>query len=464
MAHVRGINRSQSSLFPESLDDFIGPDHVVRLIDGFVSTLDLVALGFAKAVPARTGRPPYDPADLLKLYIYGYMSHVRSSRRLERESQRNIELLWLLHRVSPDHKTIANFRRDNGEAIGKVTSAFVRFCRETSLLGDLVAIDGSKFAASNALDRVVKRTEVARELERVKAYLEALEQADAAEVDLVEGVVDMAAATQALQALKQRGELQALLAQMDEAGSEQLGLTDTDARKMPVTQGGGFQVGYNVQVAVDTQTHLIVHEAVSGAVVDRGQLKPMVEGIRRALAQEAFAVVADAGYSKADDAAHCEQRGIEAYVPREHGVNPHGLFDKRAFVYEAEADRYRCPAGEYLHYRGTNTRDRMRQYRAASCSGCPLKAQCTRSRVRTVTRHEAEAALERMDRRARDNPHILRRRKATVEHVFGTLKSLIPRFLMRGRVHVQTEISLAALAYNLKRMMVLRGAAAFSPA
>jgi transposase len=151
-------------------------------------------------------------------------------------------------------------------------------------------------------------------------------------------------------------------------------------------------------------------------------------------------------------------------VPREHGVNPHKLFDKRAFVYEAEADRYRCPAGEYLHYRGTNTRDRMRQYRATSCTGCPLKAQCTQARVRTVTRHEEEAALERMDRRARDNPQILRRRKATVEHVFGTLKSLIPRFLMRGLAHVKTEISLAALAYNLKRMMVLRGAAAFSPA
>ena len=463
MAHVRGISRSQNSLFPESLDDFIGPDHVVRLIDGFVATLDLVALGFAKAVPAKTGRPPYDPADLLKLYIYGYMSHVRSSRRLERESQRNIELLWLLNRVSPDHKTIANFRRDNAAAIGKLTSAFVRFCREASLLGDLVAIDGSKFAASNALDRVVKRREVARELERVTAYLAALEQADAAEVDLFDGV-DTTAASEALQALKQRGALEALLAQMDEAGSDQLGLTDADARKMPVTQGGGFQVGYNVQVAVDTQTHLIVHEEVTDAVVDRGQLKPMVEGIRQALEQDAFAVVADAGYSKADDAAHCEALGIATYVSREHGVNPHGLFDKRAFVYEAETDRYRCPAGAYLSYQGTNTRDRMRQYRAAACGGCPLKAQCTTARVRTVVRHEAEAALERMDRRARDNPQILRRRKATVEHVFGTLKSLIPRFLMRGRAHVRTEISLATLAYNLKRMMSLRGAAAFSPA
>jgi len=463
MAHVRGINRSQNSLFPESLDDFIGPEHIVRLIDGFVSTLDLVALGFAKATPARTGRPPYDPADLLKLYIYGYMSHVRSSRRLERESQRNIELLWLLHRVSPDHKTIANFRRDNGAAIGKLTSAFVRFCRQASLLGDLVAIDGSKFAASNALDRVVKRTEVARELERVKAYLEALEQADAAELDSHESV-DVAAATQALQVLKERGELEALLAQMDEAGSDQLGLTDADARKMPVTQGGGFQMGYNVQVAVDTQTHLIVHEEVTGAVVDRGQLKPMVEGIRRALRQEDFAVVADAGYSKADDAAHCEALGIEAYVPREHGVNRHGLFDKRVFVYELETDRYRCPAGEYLDYRGTNTRDRMRQYRARHCGDCLLKAKCTSAPMRTVTRHEAEAALERMGRRARENPQILRRRKATVEHVFGTLKSVIPRLLMRGRRHVKTEISLAVLAYNLKRLMVLRGPAAFGPA
>ncbi len=463
MAHVRGVNRSQSSLFPEALDDFIGPDHVVRLIEGFVATLDLAELGFARVVPAKTGRPPYDPADLLKLYIYGYMSHVRSSRRLERESQRNIELLWLLHRVSPDHKTIANFRRHNGEAIGKLTSAFVRLCRQSSLLGDLVAIDGSKFAASNALDRVVKRQEVARELARVQAYLEGLEQADAAEVDLLEGV-DVAAASEALRALKQRGELEALLAQMDEAGSEQLGLTDTDARKMPVTQGGGFQVGYNVQVAVDTQTHLIVHEEVTGAVVDRGQLKPMVEGIRRVLEHDAFAVVADAGYSKADDAAHCEALGITPYVSREHGVNRHGLFDKRAFVYEAEADRYRCPAGEYLTCHGTNTRDRMRQYRARVCGGCPLKAQCTTARVRTVTRHEEESALERMDQRVRDNPQILRRRKATVEHVFGTLKSLIPRFVMRGRAHVQTEISLASLAYNLKRMMRLRGAAAFSPA
>ena len=463
MGYVRGVNRSQSSLFPESLDDFIGPDHVVRLIEDFVSTVDLVDQGFKTAVPAKTGRPPYDPADLLKLYIYGYMTHVRSSRRLERESQRNIELLWLLNRVSPDHKTIANFRRDNGAAIGKLTSTFVRLCREASLLGNLVAIDGSKFAASNALDRVVKRREVARELERVTAYLAALEQADAAEVDLLEGV-DTAAASEALQALKQQGALEALLAQMDEAGSDQLGLTDTDARKMPVTQGGGFQVGYNVQVAVDTQTHLIVHEEVSDAVVDRGQLKPMVEGIRRTLGQEAFAVVADAGYSKADDAAHCEALGIATYVPREHGVNRQGLFDKREFVYEAEADRYRCPAGEYLRYHGTNTRDRMRQYRAKNCSACPLKAQCTTARVRTVVRHEDEAALERMDRRARDNPQILRRRKATVEHVFGTLKSLIPRFLMRGRAHVQTEISLATLAYNLKRLMKLRGATAFRPA
>lgn len=463
MGHVQGQSRHQTTLFPETLDEFIPADHPVRVIDAFVESLDLAALGFSKVQPAATGRPPYHPADLLKLYIYGYLNQVRSSRRLEKESRRNIEVLWLLKRLSPDFKTIADFRKAHAQAIINTCRWFTEFCREQGLFGaELVAIDGSKFRAVASHKAAYSPQRLQRELERldarVAAYLAELDSADAqAPEPSSPPPADTAAALQALE--RRRAELKALAAQMQANGEKQRVRTEPEARMMR-QPGGGHAVGYNVQTAVDAKHKLIVAHELTTEGNDHRQLYPMAHAARAALGVEALTVVADVGYQNGEQAARCEAEGITAVVPSQRPVNPRGSgFDKSRFLYEPAHDRYRCPAGQWLYPYRTDAQKKVRYYRSSACPGCALRAQCTRSRWRSIARHFYAGQVEAMHRRAMAHPELMRQRACLSEHPFGTLKRMLDngRFLLRGVTKARGEMALAVLGYNLKRTIQLLG-------
>ncbi len=461
MAYVRGEDRGQNVLFPVSLDELIPDDHACRVIEAFVGWLDLSALGFAKACPKATGRPPYDPADLLKLYLYGYLNRVRSSRRLERECQRNVEVMWLLNRLAPDHKTIAEFRRRNGQALRRSGAAFVGFCRDVGLVqGDWVAIDGSKFRAVASRKAVRRRDQLLKQqahLERKMAeYLAMLDASDASDG---ETELDPEAIRAALTLLRQEhAAVEATLGVLVAEGKAQLTLTEPEARSMK-----GLGPAYNVQTAVDTGHGLIITHEVTDEAADNRQLQPMAEAAGAVLAQETLNVVADAGYSNGEQAARLEQQGILAHVPANRAVNNQGdgtLFDRTRFTYDADSDTLSCPAGHRLQRKQIHNKDRTVIYaaRESDCGGCPLKARCTTRARRLVSRHQHDEALERMNARA--TPQLMRLRRSTVEYPFGVLKYQVleqPRLLLRGLWGAGTEMALAVLAYNMKRALAVLG-------
>ena len=467
---VEGEDRSQSTLLPERLDDYVTEDNPVRVVDVFVDNLDLTALGFERAIAQATGRPGYHPATLLKIYIYGYLNRVQSSRRLEREAQRNIELMWLTGRLAPDFKTIADFRRDNGAAIRRVCREFVVLCRRLDLFSQaLVAIDGSKFKAVNNRDRNYTRAKVQRRIEQIEEsvarYLSELDSADR------QGAAPVAEArttrlrekVEKLQSEMQR--MQALAKEVEAAPDQQISLTDPDARSMATSGKGTGTVGYNVQTAVDAQHHLIVDHQVTNIGNDRSQLATMAKRARTAMQAEHIEVVADRGYFSGEEIVACEEVGITAYVPRPQTSNNQakGLFGKRDFVYLSETDSYRCPAGQSLIWRFTTVEKglTLHCYWSSACKACPLKTQCTSSPQRRVKRWEHEAVIDAMQQRLDQDPDKMRIRRQTVEHPFGTLKAWMgsTHFLMRTLSHVSTEMSLHVLAYNLKRVMKILGIA-----
>ena len=461
MRHIRGQSRQQATLFPESLEDLIPAEHLVRVLDTFVEQLSLVDLGFSKAIPAATGRPSYDPSDLLKLYLWGYMNQVQSTRRLEHASLSNVEVMWLLNRLSPDFKTLADYRRDNPTGLQRVCSAFVQFCRGAEVFsGERVAIDGSKFGGQNARSKNVSARTLTKRLKqtekKIAAYFVALDEADAQETEWASGPEDVKAALAALESQKEA--IQAQLEAMTAAGETQVSYTDPDARKM-LTGQGEWVVGYNVQTAVETDTHVIVHHEVEQEVTDRKQLAKVATRTQEVLEGEELEVVADAGYSNASEAAKCEAKGVKTYVPKQPGKNTHGdYYERSVFEYDEDKDSYRCPAGEVLTFRGESAKGE-RTYRRKSCAGCVLKPQCTSAQSRSVTRLRHESALQAMDARARAHPDIMKQRAATVEHPFGTLKQILKggKFLTKGLSSVKAEMSLAVLAYNMKRLINLKG-------
>ncbi|HEX9073367.1 MAG TPA: IS1182 family transposase [Pseudolabrys sp.] len=432
MAYVEGEARGQHTLFPTTLDELIPEDHVCRVIEAFVNRLDVGGLGFVRAEPAETGRPGYDPRDLLKLYLYGYLQQIRSSRRLEAECRRNVEMMWLLRRLAPDYKSIAEFRRMHREAVTEAGAELVRFARSVGLVrGEWVAIDGSKF-------RAVSSSHGVREREAMKRYLDRLEVAD--EQDEV--VIDPSAVVAALEKLKSHRE--------PEAGFMRM--------------GSGHAPAYNVQTAVDAEYALIVAQQVTTEANDQRSLLPMAEAAREAVGDPpSLHVVADAGYSNGEQAEACEAKGILPHVPANRAVNNKGdgtLFDRSQFQYDETTDRFRCPAGQTLTRKQLSRKDRAVLYASTPeiCGACMLKDRCTTSARRFVQRHLHEDALQRMQQRA--TPEAMRLRRSTVEHPFATLKYRIfghPRFLLRGAGGAQTEISLATIAYNLKRMMNVLG-------
>jgi transposase len=465
---VEGTDRAQATLFPECLEDWICEDNPVRAIDVFVDELDLAELGFAGVDPEATGRPAYHPSVLLKLYIYGYLNRVQSSRRLERETGRNVEMMWLTGRLAPDHKTIADFRKDNGPAIRKVCAQFVALCRELGLLTNAsVAIDGSKFKAMNTRDKNFTRAKMERRLaqieESVARYLSQLDTAD-----LQEPSEALAAKTAHLKEklAKLAGELQrqkAIEKEMLASPDQQISLTDPDSRSMATSGRGSGIVGYNVQVAVDTEHHLIVTHEVTNTGSDRSQLAKMASQAKDVLNADHLDVVADRGYFNSVEILTCEQADITVTLPKPmtSGAKADGRFGKQDFAYLPTEDVYRCPAGEKLTYRYTNEESgrTLRHYWTTACPQCPLKSQCTNGPERRIKRWEHEHVLEAVQQRLDKNPQAMRQRRETAEHPFATLKMRMgaTHFLMKRLPKVATEMALHVLAYNLTRVMNIIG-------
>jgi transposase len=467
--YVEGEDRSQATLLPEYLDDYIGEDNPVRAVDAFVEELNLKALGFEGADPALTGRPAYHPAVLLKLYIYGYLNRIPSSRRLEREAQRNIELMWLTGRLAPDFKTIADFRRDNGAGIRNVCGRFVQLCRELRLFSQaIVAIDSSKFKAVNSRDRNFTPGKVDKRQQQIEhsieRYLVALETADRTQPAEVEAKTERL--REKIKTLReQMRRMDAIREQLKGLPEEQLSHTDPDARSMISQAKGTGLVGYNVQAAVDAKHHLIVAHEVTNIGNDRAQLTKMATAAKKAMHKRGLEVLADRGYFSGPEIKACTEAGITPLVPKPmtSGAKAQGRFSKADFVYIAKDDAYRCPAGQRAIYRMTTVEHglTLHRYWSSACPRCPLKARCTPSDYRRITRWEHEAILETMQRRLDRQPQAMTLRRRTVEHVFGTLKHWMgsTHFLMRGLKHVATEMSLHVLAYNLKRVIKLLGMA-----
>src|SRR5947209_16616631 len=466
MTHLVGHDRSQTLLLPESLDDYVGPDNPVRFIEAFVDGLDLAAAGFARVQAKETGRPGYAPADLLKLYIYGYLNRVRSSRRLEAETHRNIEVIWLLRHLKPDFKTIADFRRDNRKAFRPIFRQFVLLCRQMELFGkELLAVDGTRIKAVNNKERNFTRASLTKFVEladtKLDDYLQRLDQSDVAENKTsgsrVENLAEKIAAIRA-----RRTRCQEMLAQLDRTGEDQISLTDPDSRAMAAHTHVG--VGYNGQTAVDTKHKLILEQQVTNQVVDMGLLTETAAPAKEVLGVEQIAVVADRGYFKIEDIEACEEAGMEPYVPRpQRGPSVRaGLFRKDEFEYNPESDTVLCPGGQRLQPYSSSLLRGLKKINYANkqaCRDCPLRSRCTNNSFRSVSRMENEAVLDRMQARLSKRPEVLDQRREAVEHPFGTIKQWMNQgaFLMRGLEKVRGEFSLTALAYNLRRGLNIVG-------
>ena len=473
---VEGMDRRQATLLPECLEDWVDENNPVRAVDVFVDALDLAALGFAGVQPQATGRPGYHPAVLLKLYIYGYLNRVQSSRRLECEAGRNLEVMWLTGRLAPDHKTIADFRKDNGPAIKKVCAQFVELCRKMGLLAKAgVAIDGSKFKAVNSRDNNFTKGKLERRLkqieESVARYMGQLDTADrrAAAGEDASETVDLVKTRLKEKLVKLEEEVKRLRAieqQVLTSPDQQISLTDPDCRSMATSGRGSGMVAYNVQSAVDTEHHLIVAHEVTNSGSDRSQLATMAEAAKAALHSDNLEVVADRGYFKGEEILACENAGVAVTLPKPQtsGAKSKGRFGKQDFVYRPTEDVYRCPAGETLKHRFTADEDgqKMLIYLTKACPACPLKSQCTTGNERRIRRWEHEHVVEAVQTRLDKNPQAMRVRRETVEHPFATLKMRMgaTHFLCKTLPKVATEMALNVLGYNLTRVMNIVGVTA----
>jgi transposase len=465
---VEGTDREQSTLFPECLEDWIDENNPVRVIDVFVDELDLAELGFDGVAPETTGRPGYHPSVLLKLYIYGYLNRVQSSRRLEREALRNVEVMWLTGRLAPDHKTIADFRKDNGGAIRQVCARFIELCRAMGLLTEAsVAIDGSKFKAVNNRDKNFTRAKMDRRMaqieESVARYLQQLDTADRQEPSEALQTKTSRLKDKIAKLKQQMQHLKELRVQMLAAPDQQISLTDPDSRSMATSGRGSGVVGYNVQVAVETKHHLIIAHEVINEGSDRAQLSPMAKAAKAVLAVEKLDAVADRGYFSGEEILACDNAGVTVTLPKPmtSGMMARGRFGKQDFRYVADEDVYICPAGETLPYRYTNEEDGLilRRYWTNACQSCPIKKNCTSGKERRITRWEHEHILEAVQRRLDEHPEKMRQRRETVEHPFGTIKARMgaTHFLMKTLPRVASEMALHVLAYNMTRVMSIIG-------
>jgi transposase len=463
MVHVAGESRYQRSLMTPSLDEIVDAEHPVRIVDAFIDTLNLSALEFSKVEAEATGRPPYRPDDLLKLYVYGYVNQMRSSRRLEREAMRNIEVQWLVNKIAPSFKTIADFRKDHAEAIVGVCRAFVRFCRGQSFYGaELVAIDGTKIEAVASRKKVITPKILEKQMAGLDAkiadYLAAMDKADREEAS---GEAKSGDVAQALAELRRkRDEIQAQAKELSDKGLSQKVIGESEARLMKSARHG-HQVAYNAQSVVDAKHGLIAAFELTNDCNDQCQLLPMAEASKTALEVETLTVVADTGYSNGEQGEACAATGITAVVPRQKTVNPKNakLFSRDAFTYDAASDSWTCPAGERLTRSYISQSEQKKHYSTKACGGCALKPQCTKAECRKISRHFHEDAREAMHRRALEDRTFMKRRRELVEHPFGTMKWMLgyPRFLLRGLKKAKAELALAVLGFNLKRTISILG-------
>ncbi|CAN5237253.1 IS1182-like element ISCc5 family transposase [soil metagenome] len=464
---IKGSDRNQKLLLPDCIDDYVPEDSLVRVVDAFVDELDFVALGFGQA--AATGRPGYHPAMLLKLYVYGYLNQVQSSRRLEREAGRNVELMWLTGKLAPDFKTIADFRRDHGAAIQAACRRFVLLCRNLGLVaGGTVAVDGSRMRAVNARDRNFTPTAIRRRMEQVdtsiQRYLGMLDTADRQESETADLRVSRLT-TRLGELRRQMRELEAMEKAVDAAPDRQVSLTDPDARAMATHGKGTGLVGYNLQAAVDADSHIVVAHEVINLGHDRSSLANMATQAAEATGAETMTVLADRGYFSGPQILACERAGITPICPKPltSGAKADGRFGKQDFVYQPESDTYRCPAGETMTRRFSTVEHglTLHGYATPACrSRCTMKPNCTGSIERRIKRWEHEEVIEAMQAPLDRLPDAMRVRRRTVEHVFGTIKDWMGRghFKTRRLQNVATEASLHILAYNIKRAVALLGA------
>jgi len=465
--YIEGQDRQQVTLLPECLDDFIAEDNTVRIVDVFINELDLVGLGFDGATPAATGRPSYHPSVLLKLYLYGYLNRIQSSRRLEHECQRNVELMWLTGRLAPDFKTIADFRRDNGKGIRNVCRRFVMLCRELKLFTEtVVAIDGSKFKAVNNRDRNFTGVKIDRFQEHIEQsiqrYLDGLETADRTQSVGLQAKTERV--HEKVEKLRQRmQQLEQIREKLKTEPDGQLSVTDPDARAMATSRPGSAVIGYNVQTAVDAKHHLIVAHEVTNDSSDRSQLSKMALASREAMGTPNLQALADRGYYNGVELKVCRDEGIAVYVPKPMTSNAKaaGRYDKTDFIYIARDDEYQCPSGQRAIHRFT-TDERGLQihvYWSSACPGCSQRNQCTTSKYRRIRRWEHEDVMDDVQQRLDREPDAMKVRRRTIEHVFGTLKHWMgsTHFLTRGLQNVASEMSLHVLAYNFKRVLSILG-------
>lgn len=469
MVHVTGQSRDQLALIPTTLNEAISADHPVRVIDGFVDSLDLREMGFSRVVAEEMGRPSYAPDDMLKLYIYGYVNRVRSSRALEREAGRNVEVMWLVRGLTPAFKTIADFRKDHPKPIVEVCRNFIQFCRKLSLVGGtLIAIDGTKIEAVASRKQVITPKNVAKKMAvldgKIAAHLAAMDQADLEEQTNGVAAMDKAAVAEALRVLREKREkAQQHADRLAAQKLSQLVLTEPDAKLMR-TARHGHQVAYNAQTVVDADNKLIVAFDLINEGNDQRQLHPMAMQAKQALEVEQVTAVADAGYSNGEHGQRCENDGITAIVPRHETVNPEGkqYFSRDQFSYDASSDSWQCPAGETLTCREVSHTERKKKYWSTACGDCALKPQCTQATKRLVVRHFYEDAREAMHQRAARDPAWMKHRREIVEHPYGTIKWMLgyPRFLIKGLKKAKAELALAIMSYNFKRVINILGVAA----
>ncbi len=465
MKHIQGISRSQTLLLPACVDDYVGPDNVVRFIDAFVDSLDLAVAGFGRTLPEATGRPGYNPSDLLKLYIYGYLNRVRSSRRLEGETHRNLEVIWLMRQLQPDFKTIADFRRENKTAFRQVFREFVVLCRSLDLFGrELIAVDGTRLKAVNSRERNFTKAKLAKAMAesdgRLARYLKQLDEADKSDTIPTARVENLEYKIAAIK--ERRARLEEHRVKLEASGDDQISLTDPDARAMPSSSRIG--VGYNIQIAVDTKHKLIAEQQVHNKVSDLGLLTETANAARENLDVDQIDVVADRGYYKIEDIEDCEATGVTPYVPKplRGSAVKNGFFTKEQFHYDAEADVLICPGGQNLEpkYKSKVRDNDVNIFvNRKACKECDLRARCTNAAFRKVTRYANEAILDRMAARLAANPEVMDQRRESVEHPFGSIKQWMGQknFLTRRLENVRGEFSLTALAFNIRRALTLVG-------
>jgi transposase len=474
MAHIQGVDRRQPMLLPEAVEDYVGEDNPVRAIDAFVDNLDLPGMGFTVKPDAAVGQPGYHPASLLKLYLWGYFTRVRSSRRLERACLTDLEAIWLTGKLTPDHSTISDFRKAHAAALKGVFKEFNLICLALNLFSrELIAIDGTFVKAVNGKARSFTKTKLAKLIEQLEGTISRwLGQLDAVdrEQDAPSGGADTAAALgEKIEKMRARqGGYRTLLAECDKSPTGQVNLTDPDCRQLQKAKGKIKEIGYNVQAAVEGDNHLVTSFEVTQDANDLGQLDPMAQQAKADIGLEPDAplgVLADKGYYNSAQIGACEEHGTKAYVPetKQPRTGEDGIYPPEKFTYQADTDSYRCPAGNTLPRKSDKRYESgggsKIYYDSATCKGCPLLGACTKGKYRKLNINKAQDALDAVKARLKAAPELYRRRRDLVEHPFGTIKMWNGRedLLCKGLTMAGAEMGLSFWAYNFKRVLKIVG-------